>query len=92
MRHGELTPAHSGIRREAWRLYRDDGEVVDVARLSRQPACLVSEQRGGQCQLRQSPGDTYALMWQWSGGGGVVNGFEGAFNGDLDQIDAVRQN
>jgi hypothetical protein len=33
-----------------------------------------------------------ALMWQWSGGGGVVNHFEGAFNGDLDQIDAVRQN
>ena len=28
----------------------------------------------------------YALMWQWSGGGGVRNGF-----GDFDQIDASRQ-
>ena len=31
-----------------------------------------------------------ALMWQWSGGGGVTNGI-GGFNGDLDQIDAARQ-
>ena len=28
----------------------------------------------------------HALMWQWSGGGGVRNGF-----GDFDQIDASRQ-
>jgi hypothetical protein len=32
-----------------------------------------------------------ALMWQWSGGGGMPNGI-GGFNGDLDQIDAIRQN
>jgi hypothetical protein len=32
----------------------------------------------------------YALMWQWSGGGGAVNGIDG-FNGDLDTIDAGRQ-
>ena len=31
----------------------------------------------------QSRGGTYALMWQWSGGGGTVNG-----HGDFDQIDA----
>ena len=31
----------------------------------------------------------YALMWQWSGGGGAVNGI-GGFNGDLDTIDTVR--
>jgi hypothetical protein len=31
-----------------------------------------------------------ALMWQWSGGGGVPNGI-GGFNGDLDQIDGSRQ-
>ena len=31
----------------------------------------------------------YALMWQWSGGGGVTNGIDG-FNGDLDQIDSSR--
>ena len=30
-----------------------------------------------------------ALMWQWSGGGGVTNGI-GGFNGDLDQIDGAR--
>jgi hypothetical protein len=28
----------------------------------------------------------YALMWQWSGGGGVRNAI-----GDFDQIDASRQ-
>jgi hypothetical protein len=33
---------------------------------------------------------TNALMWQWSGGGGVPNGI-GGFNGDLDQIDGSRQ-
>ncbi len=27
----------------------------------------------------------YALMWQWSGGGGSSNGY-----GDFDQIDADR--
>jgi hypothetical protein len=31
----------------------------------------------------------YALMWQWSGGGGAVNGI-GGFNGDLDTIDTAR--
>jgi len=31
----------------------------------------------------QSRGGTYALMWQWSGGGGTFNG-----HGDFDQIDA----
>jgi hypothetical protein len=30
-------------------------------------------------------GSTYALMWQWSGGGGSRNGV-----GDFDQIDANR--
>ena len=29
--------------------------------------------------------------WQWSGGGGATNGI-GGFNGDLDTIDAIRQN
>jgi hypothetical protein len=27
-------------------------------------------------------------MWQWSGGGGVINGISG-FNGDLDMIDSA---
>jgi hypothetical protein len=30
-----------------------------------------------------------ALVWQWSGGGGAINGI-GGFNGDLDEIDAAR--
>jgi hypothetical protein len=34
----------------------------------------------------QTYNSTYALMWQWSGGGGIRNGV-----GDFDQIDANRQ-
>ena len=37
----------------------------------------------------QTSSSPYALMWQWSGGGGAVNGIDG-FNGDLDTIDAGR--
>jgi hypothetical protein len=37
----------------------------------------------------QTYNSRYALMWQWSGGGGVTNGI-GGFNGDLDQIDGAR--
>jgi hypothetical protein len=37
----------------------------------------------------QTSSSNYALMWQWSGGGGVTNGI-GGFNGDLDQIDSSR--
>jgi hypothetical protein len=37
----------------------------------------------------QTSSSRYALMWQWSGGGGAVNGI-GGFNGDLDTIDAAR--
>jgi hypothetical protein len=37
----------------------------------------------------QSSGSRYALMWQWSGGGGATNGI-GGFNGDLDTIDSSR--
>jgi hypothetical protein len=33
----------------------------------------------------QTSASKYALMWQWSGGGGSSNGY-----GDFDQIDAVR--
>jgi serine/threonine protein kinase len=36
-----------------------------------------------------SSASRYALMWQWSGGGGVTNGI-GGFNGDLDTIDGAR--
>ncbi|MGH3191486.1 MAG: hypothetical protein ACRDPY_42070 [Streptosporangiaceae bacterium] len=37
----------------------------------------------------QTSSSSHALMWQWSGGGGVTNGI-GGFNGDLDQIDGSR--
>jgi hypothetical protein len=37
----------------------------------------------------QSSSSPYALLWQWSGGGGALNGIDG-FNGDLDTIDAIR--
>jgi hypothetical protein len=33
----------------------------------------------------QTSGSRYALMWQWSGGGGSYNGY-----GDFDQLDATR--
>ena len=33
----------------------------------------------------QTSSSKYALMWQWSGGGGVTNG-----HGDFDQIDVAR--
>ncbi len=39
----------------------------------------------------QASSSPHALMWQWSGGGGVTNGI-GGFNGDLNTIDAIRQN
>lgn len=38
----------------------------------------------------QASSSPYALMWQWSGGGGVPNGIDGS-NGDLDQIDGASQ-
>jgi hypothetical protein len=50
--------------------------------------CLKS---GGCAQFfgGQTNASPYALMWQWSGGGGATNGI-GGFNGDLDQIDGAR--
>ena len=46
--------------------------------------CLTS---GGCAQFfgGQTYNSKYALMWQWSGGGGVGNGI-----GDFDQIDSAR--
>jgi hypothetical protein len=38
----------------------------------------------------QTSSSPNALMWQWSGGGGVTNSI-GGFNGDLDTIDSSRQ-
>ena len=58
----------------------------ETANLSHAPHgwCLKS---GGCAQFfgGQTYKSKYALMWQWSGGGGVHNGV-----GDLDQIDSTR--
>lgn len=59
----------------------------ETAHLSDAPHgwCLTS---GGCAQFfgGQTSSGPYALMWQWSGGGGVRNGV-----GDFDQIDGGRQ-
>jgi hypothetical protein len=48
--------------------------------------CLTSGK--GACAAffgGQTSASNYALVWQWSGGGGVSNGY-----GDFDQIDVAR--
>jgi hypothetical protein len=57
----------------------------DTSSLSRHPDgwCLEGTTTCAHFFGGQSRGGTYALMWQWSGGGGTVNG-----HGDFDQIDA----
>jgi len=61
--------------------------VPATASLSNAPSgwCLKS---GGCAQFfgGQTSSSKYAVMWQWSGGGGIRNGV-----GDFDQIDASRQ-
>ena len=49
-------------------------------RLSQGKSTLYAQFFGGQTSSSQ-----FALMWQWSGGGGVRNGL-----GDFDQIDVAR--
>ena len=66
-------------------------ETTDYAGAYPYGWCLDSRRRAVRAVLRrpdqrQQPD---ALMWQWSGGGGVTNGI-GGFNGDLDTIDAIR--
>ncbi len=51
------------------------------------PVRMVPEIRGcAEFFGGQTSSGPYALMWQWSGGGGIRNGV-----GDFDQIAAVRQ-
>ncbi len=47
--------------------------------------CLRGTSSCAQFFGGQSTASKYALMWQWSGGGGVTNGV-----GDFDQIDVTR--
>jgi hypothetical protein len=60
--------------------------LQETSSLSNKPTgwCL----RAGGCARffgGQTYSSKYALMWQWSGGGGVTNGY-----GDFDQIDIAR--
>ena len=47
--------------------------------------CLRGTSTCAQFFGGQTSSSKYALMWQWSGGGGVTNGY-----GDFDQIDLAR--
>jgi hypothetical protein len=59
----------------------------DTSSLSRHPAgwCLSGTSTCAQFFGGMRSSSAYALMWQWSGGGGTYNG-----HGDFDQIDANR--
>jgi hypothetical protein len=59
----------------------------ETSHLSLHPAgwCLHGTSTCAQFFGGQTSSSKYALMWQWSGGGGVRNGY-----GDFDQIDVAR--
>src|SRR5579875_1831916 len=59
----------------------------DTSSLSHHPDgwCLAGTSTCAQFFGGQTSSAKYALMWQWSGGGGTRNGY-----GDFDQIDASR--
>jgi hypothetical protein len=60
---------------------------VETSKLSAAPVgwCLRGTKSCAEFFGGQSSSSKYALMWQWSGGGGVSNGV-----GDFDQIDVAR--
>jgi len=60
---------------------------TETSNLSDAPAgwCLRGGAGCAQFFGGQTASSKYALMWQWSGGGGVTNG-----HGDFDQIDVAR--
>ncbi|MGH3277950.1 MAG: hypothetical protein ACRDNW_02290 [Trebonia sp.] len=61
--------------------------TAETPRLSPAPAgwCLRGIYTCAEFFGGQTSSSKYALMWQWSGGGGVSNGY-----GDFDQIDIAR--
>jgi len=59
-------------------------ETTDFATPRTAGACPPAGARSSSAARAHS--SRYALMWQWSGGGGVSNGV-----GDFDQIDSARQ-
>ena len=62
--------------------------TADTSSLSRLPVgwCLAGTRTCAQFFGGLTSSSPYAVMWQWTGGGGTFNGF-----GDFDQIDANRQ-
>jgi hypothetical protein len=60
---------------------------ADTSSLSRVPDgwCLSGTKTCAEFFGGQKSSGKYALMWQWSGGGGTRNGY-----GDFDQIDGSR--
>ncbi|HKD98460.1 MAG TPA: hypothetical protein VKB69_12835 [Micromonosporaceae bacterium] len=60
---------------------------ADTSSLTHHPSgwCLSGTSTCAQFFAGQTSASKYALMWQWSGGGGTRNGV-----GDFDQIDAAR--
>jgi len=61
--------------------------TADTSSLVHHPSgwCLSGTSTCAQFFAGQTSASKYALMWQWSGGGGTRNGV-----GDFDQIDAAR--
>jgi hypothetical protein len=61
--------------------------LPETSRLSNAPVgwCLRNNAGCAQFFGGQNSASKYALMWQWSGGGGIGNGV-----GDFDQIDVAR--
>jgi hypothetical protein len=61
--------------------------IDDTSSLSRVPSgwCLPGTSTCAKFFGGQSSSSRYALMWQWSGGGGTRNGY-----GDFDDIDGTR--
>jgi hypothetical protein len=61
--------------------------TADTSSLTHHPSgwCLSGTSTCAQFFAGQTSASKYALMWQWSGGGGTRNGY-----GDFDQIDAAR--
>jgi hypothetical protein len=60
---------------------------ADTSSLSHHPSgwCLAGTSTCARFFGGMTSASKYAVMWQWSGGGGTYNGF-----GDFDQIDASR--
>ncbi len=61
--------------------------TADTSSLKHHPSgwCLAGTSTCAQFFGGMTSGSKYAVMWQWSGGGGTYNGY-----GDFDQIDASR--